>query len=394
MTEIARPGVAAARRVVLKLGTRVVTGDDGRLALSRLFSVIEAAARLRGAGREVLIVSSGAVGLGMDALGFRRTPRDLEERQACAAVGQSQLMSLYAGGFHRLGLVCGQVLLTRGDFEDRVRYLNLRGTLTTLLRRGVVPVINENDTVSTEELAFVEGAREPLFGDNDGLAALVAAKLEAHLLVLLTDVEGLHDRDPRRHAGSRLLRRVDPDGSGTEEIGELGGPGSAVGRGGMRRKLEAASRVARAGCHAVIASGVRTGALDAVLAGDGTWFPASRDLGGRRFWIAFAAAPKGALVLDDGAVRALREQGASLLASGVRRVDGDFRTGEVVELLDGEGGAVGRGIVYCNAEAARRWCGGERPEGIRNHDALVHRDHLVLAESGRRGARPAPAETG
>jgi glutamate 5-kinase len=377
MSKVARPPVAAARRIVLKLGTRVVAYEDGRLALPRIFSVIDTAVRLREEGRDVLIVSSGAVGLGMDALGFNEVPNDLEERQACAAVGQTRLMGLYSEGFQRMGHRSGQVLLTRGDFEDRVRYLNLRSTLTTLLGHGVIPIINENDAVSTEELAYVEGERQPLFGDNDSLSAQVAAKLEADLLVLLTDVEGVFDRDPREERDARLLERIEP---GDREASEVGGSGSAVGRGGMRSKFEAASRVARGGCHAVIASGLAPEHLPRLFAGEsvGTWFPASGALQGWQRWIAFAATPRGALVLDEGAVHALRERGASLLAAGVDEVDGDFEQGDVVDLLSMSGEAVGKGIVYCDAETARRWCGGTPPEGIRNHEALVHRDHLVL----------------
>ena len=315
MSEVPRPPVAAARRIVVKLGTRVVTYDDGRPALPRLFSVIEAAARLREAGRDVLIVSSGAVGLGMQALGFDSMPRELDERQACAAVGQTRLMGLYEQGFQRLGHVCGQVLLTRGDFEDRVRYLNLRGTLTTLLRRGTIPVINENDAVSTEELAYVEGAAQRLFGDNDGLSALVAAKLGADLLVLLTDVEGVYDRDPRGHAKARLLERFDPEAV----VDELGGPGSDLGRGGMRSKLRAASRVARAGCHAVIASGHSPEKLADLFAGRsiGTWLPPTGTLDGRRRWIALAASPERRAVAGRG--RGRRPARQRRLPAGRRR---------------------------------------------------------------------------
>ncbi len=382
-----RPGVAAGRRVVLKLGTRVLTHGDGRLALTRLFAAVEAAAGLRRTGRDVLLVSSGAVGLGRDALGLERVPDELSERQACAAVGQTRLMGLYDDGFARLGLVCGQVLLGEGDFDDRMRYLNLRGTLATLLRRGVVPVINENDVVSTEELAFVEGESHKIFGDNDRLSALVATKLDADLLVLLTDVDGVYDRDPRRHAGARLLSRLkespesdSPERDSLDLQAVAGGPGSDVGRGGMRSKVEAATLAARGGCHAVIASGLDPAVLPRVLAGEdvGTWFPARSGLGARRRWIAFATAPRGVLHLDAGAVDAVRHRGASLLAAGVARVDGDFKEGDVVELRGPEGGAVGRGMVYCDAATARQWCGGKPPEGVRNHDALVHRDHMAL----------------
>jgi len=373
-----RPDVARARRIVIKLGTRVLTHDGGQIALSRLFAVVEAAAGCRAAGREVLLVSSGAVGLGRGLLGLDDAPAELADRQACAAVGQAQLMSLYQAGFTQLGLTCAQVLLTQGDFDDRLRYLNLRDALAALLRRGVVPVINENDVVSTEELAWAEGGgSRPIFGDNDRLAALVATKLDAELLVLLTDVEGVYDRDPRAHPDAALLARIDADG-----VAQAGGP-TAGGRGGMRSKVESARVAARSGCHAIIASGRASGALAAALAGAGvgTWFPARPGLPARHRWIAFAAAPRGALHLDAGAVRALRERGASLLAAGVRRVEGAFERGDVVELLGPDGARVGRGMVHCGRDAAAAWIAGARPASARNHHALVHRDHLVLEDS-------------
>lgn len=362
-----------ARRVVIKLGTRVLTHDDGRPALGRLFAVVEAAARLRRAEVDVLVVSSGAVGLGIDALGFEQRPTEMADLQACAAVGQSQLMSLYREGFTRLGIVCGQVLLTQSDFDDRERYLHLRATLLALLRRGVVPIINENDAVATEELRFLPGEERPVFGDNDGLSALVATKLGADLLVLLTDVDGLYPRDPRKDPTAQRIATW-------EELTVDAGTGSAAGRGGMGSKLGAARMASRAGCHAVIASGRRDGALQRVLDGDdeGTWFPARPGLDARRRWIAFATASRGVLHLDDGAVRALRDRGASLLAAGVARVEGRFDRGDVVELRAGDGSLVGRGIVHCDDAAARRWASGDRPSGVRNHHALVHRDHLVL----------------
>lgn len=372
----ARPEVTAARRVVVKLGTRILTHQDGRLALARLFAIVEATADLARAGKEVLVVSSGAVGLGREALGFAEPPVELADRQACAAVGQTRLMGLYREGFSRLGLVCAQVLLTQSDFDHRVRYLNLRSTLAALLRRGVIPIINENDAVSTEELAFVEGADRPIFGDNDRLSALVATKLDADLLLLLTDVDGVYDRPPGE-PGATVLSRVDPG----DELGDtVAGPGSRDSRGGMRSKVESARIAARGGCHAVIAAGSLPDVVARVSAGEavGTWFPPGERLEARRRWIAYATAPRGTLHLDEGAVRALVDRGASLLAVGVHRVEGDFQQGDVVELRGPQGGLVGRGVVHCAAEAARAWCGGTPPSGIRNHHALVHRDHIVL----------------
>lgn len=375
-----RPAVAAARRVVLKMGTRVLTHDNGRLALARLFGIVETAATLLAEGREVLLVSSGAVGLGRDALGLEETPRDLDLRQACAAIGQTRLMALYQDGFTHFGRVCGQVLLTQSDFDDRRRYLNLRRALSTLLERGAVPIINENDAVSTEELALVETAdpkERPIFGDNDRLSALVAAKLDADLLILLTDVAGLYDRNPREDPSARLLGEVrEPE----DVLAVAGGSGSDAGRGGMRSKVEAAAVAMQGGCQTVIVSGRDPDALPRALRGEdvGTWFPAREGLRARDRWIAFAAAPRGVLRLDAGAVEALRDGRASLLAAGVVKVEGEFRVDDVVELRAPDGGLLGRGRIPWDAETVRAWCGGEPPPGTRNAHCLIRRNHLVL----------------
>lgn len=370
-----RAAVASAHRVVLKLGTRVLTHDDGALAFSRLVSVAETCSALRRQGREVLIVSSGAIGLGRDALGLPATPSEVDERQACAAVGQTRLMSLYQDAFSRLGMLSGQLLLTEPDFDDRDRYLNLRAALKALLRHRVVPIINENDAVSTQELALTTGPR-PVFGDNDRLSALVATKLEADLLVLFTDVGGLYDRDPREDPGASLIARVDhPD-----ELGDLPAPPTGgAGRGGMRSKVEAAMVASRGGCHVVITSGREPERWPAVFRGDevGTWFPARSRPHARQRWIAFAAASRGVLVLDDGAVEALTLRHASLLAAGVTSVEGQFRTGDVVELRGG-GRRLGRGIIAWDAATVRAWCAGSPPEGVRNAHALIRRDDIVL----------------
>ncbi|MCO4772041.1 MAG: glutamate 5-kinase [Deltaproteobacteria bacterium] len=375
-----RQRITDARRVVLKLGTRVITHDDGGLALGRLFGLIETAAALRKEGREVLIVSSGAVGLGRESLGLAGELM-LADRQACAAVGQTRLMQLYSDGFSRLGLVAGQLLLTQSDFDHRVRYLNLRSTLEAMLAHGAVPIINENDAVATEELAFVGHRDRPVFGDNDQLSALVASKLDADLLVLLTDVAGVYDRDPRRHKDAKLLDTITTDGAA-----EAGPSASGVGRGGMTTKLSAARTASLSGCDAVICSGRHPDALPDVLAGRpaGTFFPAAESShDARKRWIAFAAAPRGVLHLDDGAVRAVRDRGASLLAVGVERIDGDFESGDIVEMRDSGGVLIARGMVWCDAGAARRWVAGDPPDHARNHHALVHRNHMAVRDDRR-----------
>jgi glutamate 5-kinase len=374
MVMIARPDVASARRVVVKVGTRVLTHDDGSIALGRLFGIIEAIAAIH-RNREVLLVSSGAVGLGRAALGIAPT-QDLAVRQACAAVGQTRLMGLYETGFGRLGVNVGQVLLTEGDFDDHTRYLNLRSALLALLERRVIPVINENDVVSVAELAFLGGADDrPVFGDNDRLSALVAAKLDADLLILLTDVDGVYDRDPRICLEAVLLRTASP-----EMRAAAGGSLSGGGRGGMKSKVEAARIASRAGCAAVIASGRILTTLEQVVAGEevGTLFPAATGLPARQRWLAWAAAPRGALHLAAAAVQSLFDDNGSLLAPGVVLVEGEFGRGDVVELRAPDGAVIGRGIISCDAETTRRWCAGEKPISASQHDALVHRDHLVL----------------
>jgi glutamate 5-kinase len=348
--------------------------------MDRLQGLVDAAASAVHGGREIFIISSGAVGLGREALQMTEEPSDLTERQACAAVGQSRLMALYQHSFGAQGLLCAQVLLTEADFDDRLRYLHLRGTLAALLRAGCVPIINENDVVSGEELAYVEGSARPVFSDNDRLAALVASKLDADLLVLLTDVDGIYEQDPALHPTAALLSRVDVGDE--EKVSALAGGAGPAGRGGMRSKVRAAAIAARSGAHAIIASGRDPGALCSLLAGGdvGSWFPARSGLPARQRWIAFAAAARGSLLLDEGAVVALRERGASLLAVGVSEVSGEFLAGDVVELKAPGGDIIGRGMVHCSAEQTRLWCAGERPEGVRNHHALVHRDLLVLHE--------------
>ncbi len=373
MPASARPEISAAERIVVKVGTRVLTDPHGRPSLARLFEVVEAVARKVQTGCEVLVVTSGAVGVGREVLGLPEVPTDLVDRQACAAVGQPKLMQLYQQGFDQKDLGCAQVLLTEADFDDRTRYLNLRRTLTALLQRKIVPIINENDAVSTEELAL----SGKVFGDNDRLSALVATKLDADLLVLLTDVDAVYERDPLLDPTAQPISRLDPD----EEGPEAGSGGNGPGRGGMASKLTAATIAARNSCHTVIASGLVPGMLDRVLTGEavGTHVVARPGLAARKRWIAYATATKGRLHLDAGAVRALRNKGASLLAAGVNKVDGQFQEGEVVELFGPDGVLVGRGIVYCDAPTARRWCVGVRPDGARGRHALVHRRDLVLA---------------
>ena len=394
-----------ARRIVVKIGTSSLTNEDGGLALSRVYSFVESIAALRRAGREVLLVTSGAIGLGVARLGVERHGMPLPLKQACAAVGQGRLMALYSDAFDRLGLAAAQVLLTEEDFHNRRRYLNLRSTLSKLLELGAVPVINENDTVATAELEDLGGQpaagadqtppRRVNFGDNDKLSALVASKIEADLLVILTDVDGLYDADPRE-PGARLIARVEAI---TPEITAIAG-GARAGRGGMRTKLEAARIATQSGCATVVANGRLPQAIDRVLAGEplGTLFVAQSGLAGRgagkRRWIAFATTVEAAIVVNAGARRALVEGKASLLPAGLVEVRGHFARGDVVSILDAEGSEFARGLMNYASDEAQAVLGqsSRRLDELvadRNYDALVTRDNIALLPAG-----PAAATAG
>lgn len=376
----ARARVAAARRVVVKVGTNVVMRDDGALALGRIYGLIEAVAGERRNGREMVVVSSGAVGLGAQRLGLSGKPKTLAAKQACAAIGQGRLMSVWSEAFEKLGVTAAQVLLTEDDFASRGRYLALRATLEELLRLGAVPVLNENDTVGTAEL---ETAAGHVFGDNDKLSALVASKLGADLLVILSDVDGLHTANPAR---SRAARRIPVVAEVTAEVRALADGGGARGRGGMATKLEAAAVATASGALAVVASGRRPGALEEVLSGAdaGTLFLPKRSLTGKRRWIAWAALPSGAIRVNDGARAALVSGKASLLPAGVTGLEGDFEKGDVVRILGRDGAEIARGQVnYGRADAERlvgRRSGEARGGTPKGYDALVTRNNVVVRE--------------
>jgi glutamate 5-kinase len=324
---------------------------------------------VRSLGLDVVLVSSGAVAAGLRPLGLVRRPAELPKLQAAASVGQGVLMHTYQAAFARHGVVCGQVLLTPDDVVDRGRYLNARHTFDTLLQLGAVPIVNENDTVATDELRF---------GDNDRLAALVASMLGADLLVLLSDVEGLHDGDPA--TGAPLLARVD-DLSRLEPR-HYGGSGSDIGSGGMASKLEAARIATFSAAHAVIANARGAGVVREVVGGGevGTWFPpASRRPESRKLWIAFAHVPRGRLAVDGGAVRALVERGSSLLAAGIVDAEGEFSAGDAVDVVGPDGRVMARGLVaYGHADVAQlrgRSSANLEPAFQR---AVIHRDQLVV----------------
>ncbi|HEY2207117.1 MAG TPA: glutamate 5-kinase [Pseudonocardia sp.] len=366
-----RAQVAAAARIVVKVGSSSLTSLDGGLDHGRLDALVDALAGRRAAGSQVVLVSSGAIAAGLAPLGLRVRPRDLATQQAAASVGQVQLAHAYAASFIRHGLTIGQVLLTADDVVRRAHYRNAQRTLARLLALGTLPVVNENDAVATDEIRV---------GDNDRLAALVAHLVGADALVLLSDVDGLYDGDPRR-PGARLLSEVaEPAELARVDIARPGAGG--LGRGGMATKIEAATMAAAAGIPVLLAAAEEAGpALDATEAGPkvGTAFRAGgQRLSARRFWLRHAADVRGRLDLDEGAVAAVLERRRSLLAAGVHGVSGDFVAGDVVDLVGPYGVVVARGVVAFDAVELPALIGRrtrELPPEFRRE--LVHADDLV-----------------
>jgi glutamate 5-kinase len=396
----ARRHLAEAHRVVVKLGTHVITDDGVELAHERLLGIIEGVARLRRAGREVLLVSSGAVTMGVRALGLKERPRSLGLRQACAAVGQSHLMGVYTQAFAKLGLTAAQVLLTQEDLADRDRALCVRTTLMRLLELGAIPVLNENDSVSVHELieyrratAEAEGPGATTtsapaqgsavgFGDNDGLSARVAVSLDADLLVLLTNVGGLFTGNPRLDPTATRISEIEEV---TPEVAALASGASSGGTGGMASKLQAAALATAEGTTVLIAGGAEPRVLDRALAGEdlGTLIKVAARRPARIRHIAVGARYQGALVVNDGAIAALVNTKASVLPIGVVDVVGNFDKGDVVEIRDGSGRVHGRGVVNYAATACRKLAGRHSNDidailGWRGYDALVTRDNLVM----------------
>ena len=377
----------AARRAVIKLGTGIVTGADGQFNVENLAPVARTIAELKKDGRQVVLVSSGAVGLGRGRLGLHRDRlNDLVMRQACAAVGQSLLMHEYEKLFQAHGIHLAQVLLTEGDFVDRSRYSNLRQTMEALLKLGVLPIVNENDTVSTAELDYLNiRAGERIFSDNDRLAALVMSHIDADVLVLLTDVDGLMRLGPSdSRDAAAVIPLVEEISPGLKSLAL--GP-SEGGRGGMLTKLDAAEIAMQAGGVAVIANGKKPDTLDRIFHGEpaGTVFLSKKRMAGKRRWIAYAAGVRGRVVVNAGARDALTGGKASLLASGVIRVEGEFEAAEVVSIVDGEGLEFARGISdYSRGDAEGMIGNGSK--GTANGRAsgrasvLVKRDNIVLLD--------------
>ncbi|MBI5910966.1 MAG: glutamate 5-kinase [Betaproteobacteria bacterium] len=365
----------SARRLVVKVGSSLVTNQGQGLDRAAIACWARQIAELRTRTKEVVLVSSGAIAEGMQRLGWTRRPQAMHELQAAAAVGQMGLVQVYETCFREHGLHTAQVLLTHADLADRQRYLNARSTLRTLLALGVIPIINENDTVVTDEIRF---------GDNDTLAALVTNLIEADCLIILTDQAGLYTRDPREDASAELVRKSK---AGAPELEDMcGKPGSHIAKGGMLTKVLAAKRAARSGAHTVIASGREAEVLLRLAGGEaiGTQLVAeTMPIAARKQWLADHLQVNGRLLLDAGAVRALVQDGKSLLPIGVKSIDGAFERGAVVACISPEGKELARGLVNYGAGEARRILGKPSSEilsalGYVDEPELIHRDNLVL----------------
>jgi glutamate 5-kinase len=364
-----------AKRWVIKIGSALLTNDGAGLDRTAIDSWVEQIADLMAQGNEVILVSSGAIAEGIARLGLKTRPESIHELQAAAAVGQMGLIQAYESSFMRFERHTAQILLDHDDMANRQRYLNARGVLKTLLAQGVVPVVNENDTVVTDEIRF---------GDNDSLAALVANLIDADMLVILTDKDGLFNANPDTHANAQLISEAMATDTDLDAL--AGGSSGTLGRGGMVTKLQAARLAARSGCNTVIAGGRNQYILQQVVAGEtvGTLLRASqKPLAARKQWLAGQLQIKGKLILDKGAIKVLTEQGRSLLAVGVSAVEGTFTRGELVSCVDAEGNEVARGLVNYSSDEAKLIEGQSTESiakilGYREDDELIHRDNLVV----------------
>ena len=371
-----------AKRIVIKLGTNILRNSDGNVSMPRIFSFIEDISALVKSGKEVIVITSGAVGLGKKRLGLDST-EGTALKQACAAIGQSKLMSIYEEGFDTYGLVAAQILLTEDDFSIRERYLSLRTTLSKLLELGAVPVINQNDTVSTIEIAPRFMNMQVCFSDNDKLSALVASELDADLLVILSDIDGLFDSNPKDNPNAKIIHEVEEV---TDDILALAQGVSSGGRGGMATKLEAARMVTRFGGKMLIANGTIPFILRKVFAGEeyGTMFlPQKGSLSDKKRWIGYATNIIGKIIVNDGAKNALIKEEKSLLPIGIVDVINEFNKGDVVSIVDENGKEFARGIVNYSSNSCRKVIGRHSDNileilGFKNYDAIITRDNITI----------------
>lgn len=379
-----RKNITDSDRIVIKFGTNILTNDEGDVSLSRVYSFIEDVSELKKSGKEIILVSSGAVGLGKKKLGVDSTDA-VAMKQACAAIGQSKLMSIYENAFDQYGLVVAQILLTEDDFSQRKKYLSLRTTLNKLLELGVIPIINQNDTVSTIELDELYNDTQVCFSDNDKLSALVASELDANLLVILSDIDGLFDSNPKMNKNAKIIPIVEKV---TQEILNYGQDASSGGRGGMKTKLEAARLVTRSGGTVIVANGKTPSVIKQIFSQKeiGTIFlPNDEMLSGKKRWIGYATNISGGIIVNYGAKKAILEKDSSLLPVGLVGIVNQFKKGEVVSILDENEREIARGIVNYNSEDCKKIIGVQSEDiskilGYKNYDAIVGRDNITILE--------------
>ncbi len=363
------------KRIVVKIGSSSLIDKEGKFNRKYAEKIVKELVDLYNQGKEVILVTSGAISAGINKLNLREQPQTIPAKQAAAAVGQSQLMHIYEELFGVYHCTVAQVLLTRDDMTERSRYLNIRNTLLTLLNYKVVPIVNENDTVAVEEIKF---------GDNDNLSALVASKVEADLLVILSDVAGLYTGDPRHDGEAKLIETVEEITPQMEN--RAGKEGTKYGTGGMRTKLQAAKIATSAGVVTVITDGVKDGMLLRIVKGEaiGTkFFPKVTKISGRKRWIAFAAKASGAIIIDEGASVAIIEGGKSLLPSGILGVEGKFATGDMVVIKTKDKKEIAKGLVSYTSDEISKIKGSKSIQieellGYRGYDEVIHRDNLVI----------------
>ena len=373
-----REALKKAKRIVVKVGTSTITYANGKRNFSQIDRLARELSDLQNQGKEMILVSSGAVAVGVDRLGLPAKPSTIPGKQACAAVGQGVLMHTYEKLFADYGQIVAQVLITRTEAIDRHRYTNCRNTFMTLLQQGVIPIVNENDVVALDELKI---------GDNDNMSALVAGIVDADLVIILSDIDGLYTANPATHPEATLVHTVQEI---TPEVeASAGGVGSARGTGGMATKIQAAKAATNSGIQLVIASGTEKNAIPRILQGEeiGTLFVSRENrLQFRKRWLAFGAKIQGSIVVDDGCARAIRKAGGcSILPAGIYQVVGDFQTGSTVSVIDKEGHELARGLVHYTASELERikGCKSSDIEGIlghKNYDEVIHRDDLVILQ--------------
>lgn len=373
-----------ANRIVIKLGTNVLRNDEGYVSLPRVYTFIEDIAHLVHSGKEVIVITSGAVGLGKKRLGLEDT-QGTALKQACAAIGQGKLMSIYENGFDTYGLTAAQILLTEDDFSVRERYLSLRTTFNKLLELGTIPVINQNDTVSTLEIAprYVKEDMQVCFSDNDKLSALVASELDADLLIILSDIDGLYSANPKTEPDAKLINEV---AEVNDDILALAGGVSDGGRGGMATKLQAARMVTRFGGKVLIANGKVPYVIKRIFEGEdlGTMFlPSDENLSDKKRWIGYATNIVGKIVVNDGAKKALTQEMKSLLPIGVVDVINSFNKGDVISILDEDHNEFARGIINYDSNSCKKLVGSHSDNildilGFKNYDAIITRDNITI----------------